>query len=328
MINRVNQSVLICFCICLSIVSCTTKQAPSSRWCDQPLRSELAQLKEIPSADPWFKVYEVDTGVYAIMEPYNFQETISYLITGSHHNVLFDTGMGMGPLNKVVAALSDKPVVVINSHSHFDHVGNNYQFDTVYAIDTAYTHAHAELGRPHEDVNDEATPAAICLRYLPDFDTAAYHILPYADRIRRYLHEGDTLNLGGRTLEVWQVPGHAPDGITLLDRKNGLLWTGDQYYDAPIWLFAEGTDLKAYEKVVRRYAAIAPSLRSVMPAHNRPAVEPQRLLDLADNFSSILQGKVKGTPAPFSAHTDPALEFVFPHTRFLIRKDQLPAGTP
>ena len=41
------------------------------------------------------------------------------------------------------------------------------------------------------------------------------------------LTEGDVFDLGGLFLEVYELPGHTPGGIVLLDRKDRILFSGD-----------------------------------------------------------------------------------------------------
>lgn len=72
---------------------------------------------------PWFEVYEPVPGVYAIYEPHQAEETISYLIVGDKQALLFDTGMGISDIKKTVRELTTRPIVVLNSHTHNDHVG-------------------------------------------------------------------------------------------------------------------------------------------------------------------------------------------------------------
>ena len=57
------------------------------------------------------------------------------------------------------------------------------------------------------------------------------------------LDAGEVLDLGGRKLEILLVPGHTPDAVALLDSENRLLFTGDTWYDASLWLFARETSL-------------------------------------------------------------------------------------
>jgi glyoxylase-like metal-dependent hydrolase (beta-lactamase superfamily II) len=106
------------------------------------------------------------------------------------------------------------------------------------------------------------------------------------------VHDGFKVNLGGRKLEIVSTPGHTPDAISLLDRANGLLFTGDTYYPAPIWLFRPETDLDAYDASVKRLAALAPDLKLVLGAHNIPVAEPSVLPKLVTAFESVRAGKV------------------------------------
>jgi glyoxylase-like metal-dependent hydrolase (beta-lactamase superfamily II) len=74
----------------------------------------------------------------------------------------------------------------------------------------------------------EITPGQICGELPTGFDAKTYAIRPW--KITAYTHDGDRFDLGGRTLEVIVTPGHTPDAISLLDRANGLLFTGDTCY--------------------------------------------------------------------------------------------------
>jgi glyoxylase-like metal-dependent hydrolase (beta-lactamase superfamily II) len=53
----------------------------------------------------------------------------------------------------------------------------------------------------------------------------------------------------------------------LIDVTAGLMWTGDTFYEGPIWLFFPETDLAAYETSLARLAALAPQLKALLPAH-------------------------------------------------------------
>ena len=110
------------------------------------------------------------------------------------------------------------------------------------------------------------------------------------------MHDGDDSILGGRTVEVIATPGHTPDAISLIDRANGLLFTGDTYYPAPIWLFRPETDLKAYAASISRLNALEPDVKLVLGAHNIPVASPVELTRLVAAFGAVRGGKVAPTP--------------------------------
>src|SRR5437868_11789718 len=124
-------------------------QAAIPDWCRPLPRPEYKSLERVPIGDAWFEVYKVAPGVFAIYEPHQSEETISYLVVGTKQAVLFDTGMGISDIHKVTTKLTSRPVVVLNSHTHDDHVGGNWQFTFVYGMDTDFTRKNAK-GRSEE----------------------------------------------------------------------------------------------------------------------------------------------------------------------------------
>ncbi len=270
----------------------TFAQAPKPEWCRPLPRPEYKTLERVPVNDSWFEVYKVATGVFAIYEPHQSEETISYLIVGDKKAALFDTGMGISDLKKVINELTSLPSVVLNSHTHDDHVGDNWQFDTIYAMDTDFTRKNAKGSR--HDAQEEIAPEQICGNLPKGFHPKTYATRPW--KITSYIHDGDRIDLGGRILEVLATPGHTPDAISLLDRANGLLFTGDTYYPATIWLYRPETDFNAYDASIRRLAALEPQVKIVLGQHNIPFAPPAVLPQLVVAFEVVRAGKIQPTP--------------------------------
>jgi glyoxylase-like metal-dependent hydrolase (beta-lactamase superfamily II) len=285
-------SLVVASCIAFSSVLFAQTPIPPD-WCHALPRPEYKTLHRVAVGDSWFEVYKVMPDVFAVYEPRQSEETISYLIIGKKRAVLFDTGMGIGDLKRVTAEITRLPIVVLNSHTHNDHVGDNWQFDTIYAMDTEFTRQNALGSR--EDAQAEIVPGQICGALPRGFDPKSYATRSW--KITSYIHDGDPIDLGGRSLEVIATPGHTPDAISLLDRANGLLFTGDTYYPAPIWLYRPETDLSAYAVSIRRLAALAPKVRMVLGAHNIPVAPPSVLPRLVAAFDSMQAGKVAPTKA-------------------------------
>lgn len=262
-------------------------------WCRALPRVQYKSLKRVPVRDAWFEVYGVAPGVFAIYEPHQSEETIGYLIAGKKEALLFDTGMGIGDIKRVTSELTRLPIVVLNSHTHNDHVGGNWQFDTIYGMDTDFTRANARGSR--EAAQSEVAPSEICGELPKGFDRTAYVTRPW--EIKAYKQDGDRIDLGDRSLEIISTPGHTPDAVCLLDRDHGLLFTGDTYYPGPIWLYRPETDLEAYGASIRRLAALAPHVRIVLGAHNIPTAAPSVLPQLVSAFEAVRAGTIPQTAA-------------------------------
>jgi glyoxylase-like metal-dependent hydrolase (beta-lactamase superfamily II) len=293
--------------IALMLLSCAVAQAAKPKWCEPLPRPEYRTLQRVRVTDPWFEVYKVAPGTFAIYEPHQSEETISYLIVGQRRALLFDTGMGISDIRRITAELTKLPVAVFNSHTHNDHVGGNWQFNTIYAMDTDFTRANAHGSR--DDAQAEIAPGEICGDLPVGFDPQKYETRPW--KISSYTHDGDKIDLGGRTIEVLSTPGHTPDAVSLLDRANGLLFTGDTYYPAPIWLFRPETDLDAYSRSIRRLAALAPQIKVVLGAHNVPVAKPEVLPKLVGAFDAVLSGRIQPVKAAAGRVTYASGDFKF-----------------
>lgn len=281
------------FAVPLCALACAQSAEPiPPDWCRALPRPEYNTLERVAVGDPWFEVYRVAPQVFAIYEPHQAEEAISYLIVGEKQALLFDTGMGISDIHKVVSGLTQLPIIVLNSHTHNDHVGGNWQFETVYDMDSDFTRTNAKGSR--QDAQDELGSGMICGNLPKGFDSKAYATRPW--RISRFLHDHDQIDLGGRSLEVLSTPGHTPDAISLLDRAHGLLFTGDTYYPAPIWLYRPETNLDDYVASVKRLAALAPQVKLVLGAHNIPFAQPSVLPRLVVAIETVRAGKAVAQP--------------------------------
>jgi glyoxylase-like metal-dependent hydrolase (beta-lactamase superfamily II) len=150
----------------------------------------------------------------------------SYLIVGSETAMLIDTGCGVGNMCKAVESITDKPYIVVNTHSHNDHVGANYQFDEIFIhpadlklmidlyTDTVYQEEFFDLF-------DEYGIRYFEPKYKEDFLKAG------PPKKIHDLYDGQTFDLGNLEIEVIHVPGHTPGSVAFLDKTNRLLFNGD-----------------------------------------------------------------------------------------------------
>jgi len=285
---------LLTFCLAAILPVASFAQPPAEplrpEWCRQLPRPEYGKLERVLRDESWFEIYRIRPGVFAIYEPKQFEEVISYLILGEKRALLFDTGLGVGRIGATVARLTSLPVIVINSHTHFDHVGGNAEFQETWNRDLSYTRQNMR-GESNVYSRDALAPERLCGALPPGTSSKSYSIRPW--KSTHTLQDGERVNLGGRELEVIFTPGHTPDSLVLLDRKNGLLFTGDSFYPGPIYLFTPETDFAAYARSVAQLAALEPQIKLLLPAHNVPVAAPFYLKRLAAAVQQVQHGKAK-----------------------------------
>lgn len=267
-------------------------------------------------AQEWFQVGELEPGVNVVAEP---GHVFSWLIAGSERSALLDTGLGLADIGAAIEPVASSPVIVVNSHVDFDHVGGNELFghaemhhlapglietgsrgevlDAYCSLAETMEQSWRRLERADRDGWFMIGPDEM-LRPWParGISEAGWQIdPPQPDRL---LTDGDTIDLGDRALKVIHTPGHASEHICLLDEKAGILFAQDQAYYGPLLVYEENSDPAAYARSARRLAdELAGEIRIVYTAHSlRPSVPPRFLGELADAAEAVVAGEAPLSP--------------------------------
>jgi glyoxylase-like metal-dependent hydrolase (beta-lactamase superfamily II) len=263
----------------------------------------------------WFRTREVAPGVWLIAEPGHVN---SWLVAGRERAALLDSGLGIAPIRPVAEALAGVPVVLVNTHYHFDHVGGNHEFEDISIHESGADGLGIEWPRAVLEAYAAYTQRllAAAVRYraldreffhlltpdsdpvdLPDgFDPAQWRIGP--SRATTTLTDGDAVDLGGRELTVVHTPGHTPDCICLVDERDGLLFGGDTINTGPIYAHFADSDVAQFAASTRRLAGLASSVRLVLVHHfGRVAASPGILGEIADGFAHVAAGAGRAVPA-------------------------------
>ncbi|MBN1683378.1 MBL fold metallo-hydrolase [Candidatus Bathyarchaeota archaeon] len=256
------------------------------KWYDALPRVSWNRFTKVETNFPWFDVYETTPETYAIYESGQFEEVISYLVLGEEKAALIDSGNGIGDIKDLTEELTDLPIEVINTHAHGDHVGGNWAFEEVAAFNHQYVRDRMK-GRSNQELGNFLKEEMLNKPLPKGVDKNTFSLQPY--EVTRWLKENDLIDLGGKTLKVIHTPGHTPDGICLLESKENLLFTGDTFYPAPIYIYSKGTSLEefitSYEKI------IALDFIWAMPAHNETMIEKKIVEEVLAAAKSIKNGE-------------------------------------
>lgn len=120
-------------------------------------------------------------------------------------------------LKKYIEDQQLKPIKLINTHGHLDHVfGNKFVFDAYGLIPVIH--------QLEKEVFDYAPVAG--LMYDVPFDH-------YEGEVN-YIEEGEKMLLDNEEFQVIHTPGHSPGSISLYNQKSGWLISGDVLFQGSI----------------------------------------------------------------------------------------------
>lgn len=189
------------------------------------------------------------------------------LFIGTERALLVDTGFGAaGSMRAAVEALTDKPVILVNTHADGDHIGCNAEFDV------AYMH-------PSE---------------MPYYYQSAK-----ADAVVSALWEGDVIDIGGQCFEVFLIPGHTPGSIALLDRLNRILISGDSISETPVFMFGKIRSIHAYIASMEKLIKLQDLFDEVYPSHGPFPIAPGQIKKAHAAGCMLIAGVLPPQEPPF-----------------------------
>lgn len=151
------------------------------------------------------------------------------LIEGIDRALLFDTGYGTEDLAAYVKTLTNKPVAVLLSHGHHDHMLGARWFEKTFLCEEDMEEFRMRSGEmQRRKVMKQAKERGV---RIPDDFLTAYVREPDPLRFNGTVGQFDSRveDLGGLSVNVIHVPGHTPGSIVLHVPARGLILTGDDW---------------------------------------------------------------------------------------------------
>ncbi len=169
-----------------------------------------------------------------------------YLIEGEKYALLIDSIIGVGNLKKFCETLTDKKIVVVNTHGHTDHIGGNFFFDHYLIHPRDMELAAQAYGYSKQEIFQMAVsqvPKEIAEQMEPDDNFADWKPLTVYP-----VNDGDVFDLGDRIIEVVEVPGHTVGSIVLIDHKSRIAYIGDACNGNTLMEFSNSAPVCTYMK--------------------------------------------------------------------------------
>ena len=216
----------------------------------------------------------------------------SYLVVGDECGVVIDTGFATENIQEYAQTLTDIPVkFAANTHGHFDHTGGNGWFERAYMSAKALEIAKIPY------------PSKASLNYPLDYPVTT-------------VGDGDTIDLGNRELEVIEIPAHAPSSIAFLDRKERIMFTGDEVGSGVmlVWMQDEPQPtIEQHAQNMEKLLKYRQEFDFICSGHEPVMADPSLIEDYLEHDRRIMSG-MEGDP--WVPHPGGPADFHMPQPEF------------
>lgn len=200
-----------------------------------------------------------------------------YLLIGKEKAMLIDTCSCEGNVREVVEEITEKEIMVVNTHGHFDHTGGNACWPEAWMTKEASVHAKEPFAGIYKEW--------FAQKLYPDYKI-------------HFLSGGEEIDLGERKVEVIPIPAHSEGSIALLDRKTRSLFGGDEIEAGQVNLFVRNEAISLQE-LAKRHRENMYKLKAkrkdydwIWPEHNGLPLYPD---DYLNDYIALDEEIINGT---------------------------------
>lgn len=243
----------------------------------------------------YLEIKAMDCASWMISEGTGRGRTHCYLLEGEKNALLIDTGLGLVDMKSITKSLTDKEVIVVNTHGHLDHISRNYQFSTVYLHpndeEVYKIHSGSEMRYEYHKNRYLSKGYSKLWVNSPFFRWYLKPLWYLPERNNRVpCHDSMILDLGKRPITIYATPGHTGGSVCLLDQTRRWLFTGDTICEQGVLLqFEESCSVEEYLMGLNRLKEIETSYDSLFCGHQKVPLDKSYLDDYIDTAKYIIE---------------------------------------
>lgn len=182
-----------------------------------------------------------------------------FLLIGNKKALMIDSGANTPNAKELCEGLTKLPIMLANTHGDGDHASGTGAFKEIHMSPSDYYNCGI----------DKAFPGV--------------SLVP--------LKEGDIIDLGGRTIEIYDIPGHTEGSIAFLDVEARRIFTGDSVQTGHIYMFGDKRNPDKYHESLRKLISISTKYDSVIASHDEPVLPYNSVNKVLECWNQVLKGE-------------------------------------
>lgn len=201
-------------------------------------------------------IVKIDDSTWRIEDEY----VRFFLVCGDNKAALIDSGFSCKNAREIAMSLTQLPIMLINTHGDGDHTSGTASFSEVYMDSADYI---------EKDMK---------------------HLYPNTQLCE--LHDGDVIDLGGRTFEIISIPGHTKGSIAILDVEKRYLFAGDSVQSGHIYMFGSHREPDRFVSSLNRLINMSDRYDTVIASHDTPLLNSDYVAKVLESWKEVQSGKL------------------------------------
>lgn len=183
-----------------------------------------------------------------------------FLLEGDERSALIDSGVNSPDAAELAAKLTDKPLLLLNTHGDGDHTSGTSAFKRIHIHELDYI--NCELGKR------------------------------YPQTALAPLNDNDIIDLGNRPIRAIHIPGHTSGSMAFLDVNRRSLYAGDSVQKGHIYMFGDKREPDRFEASLTKLIQIKNEYDCIYASHDEAALESDYAEKVRSAWIKVRNGEV------------------------------------
>lgn len=202
------------------------------------------------------KIIQIDSHTWILEDDY----VRFFLLEGENKATLIDSGINSPDALEIAKNLTNKQVMLINTHGDGDHTSGTAAFSEIHMHAEDYINCNMASKYPHTKLIE--------------------------------LNDGDVIDLGNRQLKVIFIPGHTKGSLAFIDVNSKTLYAGDSVQKGHIFMFGKHRDTEQYEKSLTKLIEIKNEYDRIYASHDEYEVPKDYAEKVKEAWLKVRRGSV------------------------------------
>ena len=183
-----------------------------------------------------------------------------FLLVGDEKAVMIDSGAGCKDAAELAKKLTDKPIILLNTHGDGDHTSGTAAFAEIYI-------------HPSDYVNCEMDKK-------------------YPGTVLSEIKDGDVIDLGNRILRIIHIPGHTTGSVAILDVQKRVLYAGDSVQKGHIFMFGKHREPDKYAASLDKLIGIRAEYDTIFASHDEYSLPGDYVLKVKESWDKVMAEEI------------------------------------